>query len=225
MNLFSFTAPMAAAVLVVSSFTTVSAQVVGRPIDDRSVLLAYEPLIRADRKTGDKADAWKPIHEEQARYANATQLSEAIYLLKRKLEQIPGSADYAKLMNEESLKRALKVSIAGYKQRNRFSVAKAPDIKSREAAQRIADRFDTIIKPIYEEIAEAGAWPAGAFFEPRPRPNGFELVLHIDMREVDPDYELAPGFKPTGYAMQILKVEWGLAGPEVGGRGVLTLRP
>jgi hypothetical protein len=156
--------------------------------------------------------AKKLLHEQQGDYANVERLSDAIDILNRKLEKL-GMADYAKLIDEESVKRAIKTSVLGHERSHQQVVEKA-DAKTRRIAEREAQRFRTVIKPLFDDLVKTGKWPAGAFFQHAPKtPHYFTLNLHVDTRDVDKSrFELARG-KPVGYAIEILKIERGFAGP------------
>ncbi|MEX2138872.1 MAG: M56 family metallopeptidase [Pirellulales bacterium] len=154
----------------------------------------------------------KPIDEQQSEYAKVERLTDAIEVLKGRLEKLEMS-EYTPLLTEESVKRAIRTTINGVRVGHTQAMASARDVKARQAVEREARRFLTVIKPLYDEILQSGTWPSGAFFYHSPKsPHGFSLNLHVDTRGLD-NFELAPGLKPTGYGLQIIRIEYGFTGP------------
>jgi hypothetical protein len=167
------------------------------------------------RKQSEKPDRKNQlIDEQQADYANVKTLIEAIKVLKGKLEGL-GMAEATSLVNEESVKQAIKTSLIGLEREYARSVANAPNKNAAQANKAQLDHFRTVTRPLYEEIVRSGKWPKGAFFDYGGKwPFAFRLNLFVDTRDTDKSgYEIAPGKKSVGYALPIVKVEYGHAGP------------
>jgi hypothetical protein len=181
------------------------------------VFIAYisAPSISAQEPQSIKGEQ-RLLAPEQEAYSQVKSLEKAIDALRLQLAD-RGENEFASLFSVESVKHAIKTSILGMEREHTAAIQRARSDNERAKAMQSAEYFQKAVKPIYEQIADSGTWPPGAFFMPtpkRPMYSSFTVNLHVDMRGKNSGaYEVVPGLKPTGHAIRILSIDYGFVGP------------
>lgn len=147
----------------------------------------------------------KLLNDQQERYLDATNLTDAIAALKDYLRERK-RPEYARLFSKESIKAAIASSLLAEEDDQRAGVE--------------AEYFAKTIAPLYGKIAN-GAWPKGAYFycrmHPRERFSSFQVDLIVDLRGVEGEVdEIAAGLSPVAYGIQVLHLSYGREPPSEG---------
>ncbi len=180
---------------------------------------------------------WKLLAPQQAAYANAKSLTDAIGILHRELAA-KGMAEYVPLCVEARIKRSVELTIRENEYRFRQNLYRLVDRMDNPALFHdelppedethaalgepfranvdAARHFKETVKPEFEKVA-GGGWPARTFFvfTVDAKSSAFYVDLQLDMRGRDPEltgYRPDLGYWP--YASPVVQVSYG---PSPGG--------
>lgn len=142
-------------------------------------------------------------------YSQVESLKEAVEVCRRNLAA-EGRKEYAPLVTEERVRAGLRVALESHRhaleKRSMTYGADYPWVRDKEVEKQIRN-FEDVVRPVYLNIADNGAWPPGASFfytlfaddDNLVRHECFCLRLHIET----PDAMFA------GFALSILDLYYG----------------
>lgn len=131
------------------------------------------------------------VRADSDRYAGATTLENAVGILKDKLKR-EGKSELAGWLNEQQGRKAIRAGLQTYE----FHLRRVgePELERRQ--------FE-IVKPLYEQIARHGMWPAGFWFSTSFRIETRDQVAY-DRYEIRLNHEAMDQGKPFCFSMLIL---------------------
>ena len=131
------------------------------------------------------------LQVDSDRYAGATTLENAVGILKEKLKR-EGKSELAGWLNEQQGRKAIRAGLQTYE----FHLRRVgePELERRQ--------FE-IVKPLYEQIARHGTWPAGFWFSTSFRIETRDQVAY-DRYEIRLNHEAMDQGKPFCFSMLIL---------------------
>lgn len=142
-------------------------------------------------------------------YTRAGSLREAVDICRRSLAA-EGREDYARLIDEERVRAAIKVALESHKHALEKQVLaygpEYPWARDKEVEKKIR-HFEEVVKPVYLGIAESGSWPAGSSF--------VYYLFRVDDNLVRYEclnlslYILTPGTMFQGFAIPIINLYYG----------------
>ncbi|QDT74526.1 hypothetical protein [Lacipirellula limnantheis] len=148
---------------------------------------------------------------QQEAYLEITTLDEAIAVLQGKLKE--SHSPVLPLVNKDAVRAAVVTSLEGTKRANAKAIRESSG-NERRYLEASAKHFADVVTPIYESLLKNDSWPSRAFFITNDAISAHTIQLHVDVRQSDgTGYSIGDGVKLTGYALPILTVEFGDAGP------------
>lgn len=146
-------------------------------------------------------------------YQQARTLPEAIEVLKTQLTEAD-MTEYLPLLTKESVKSAINGSVDSIEANHEIIIKRAKTDAELQAAHRTEKNFRELCEPIFRHIADSGKWIPASYFSfvrKEEKYAGVSINLHISA-----EHEIAPGQMADGYAIPILRVDYGKKPPREG---------
>ncbi len=151
-----------------------------------------------------------PLDDQQKLYADSKNLTQAIDVLKKYLDE-QGLSEYKHLFSEESVSAGIENTLTAVMTRSQIQLQESQNLEMKSKVNGKIAFLTKTIEPLGRQVAE-GKWLENAYFyvqSPNPKYSTLTVNLMVDLRDHDLGGYAVGDIVPTAYGINIITLNYG----------------